>query len=254
MRFGRVVGHIVFISTVSVYADWPHEPLSESSEVLSAPPDAGPDFGDNTEDGPTQYGYQKSGCEAAVRLVFEDDCTVLRPGVVLGPREYVGRLPWWLRRTSEGGQVVAPGLPERAIQPVDVRDLAAFALSCAEHRIGSTFNVTAPIGGETFGGLLQACAAATGASPEFVWVPDELLLRMGVRQWSEIPLWRTFPGVWRVDSSRARSAGLASRPLPETVRDTWQWLGTTPSVPDHQRATEIGLAPSREQEILAAVR
>jgi hypothetical protein len=60
-----VADRYVFISTVSVYRDWPVQPLSDDSEVLYCPPDAGPDYGTNTEDGPTRYGYQKSGCEAA---------------------------------------------------------------------------------------------------------------------------------------------------------------------------------------------
>lgn len=124
-----VAGRYVFMSTVSVYRDWPLKPLSERSEVLYCPPDAGPDYGTDTEDGPTRYGYQKSGCEAAAVAAFgADRATILRPGVVLGPREYVGRLPWWLRRVAAGGEMLAPGSPDRTIQPVDVRDLAAFAL------------------------------------------------------------------------------------------------------------------------------
>ena len=148
----------------------------------------------------------------------------LRPGVVLGPREYVGRLPWWLRRVAAGGQVLAPGSPDRSIQPVDVRDLAAFALAAAERNIPGAYNVTAPIGRETFGDMLDACAEVTGSDAVFVWVPDERLLAEGVRQWSEMPLWRTFPGVWQVDPAAAVAAGLTCRQLADTVADTWAWL------------------------------
>ena len=107
-----VAGRYVFMSTVSVYRGWPVEPLSEASEVLYCPPDAGPDYGEDVEDGPTRYGYQKAGCELAVTSTFGPDRSVpLRPGVVLGPREYVGRLPWWLNRVAAGGRVLAPGIP-----------------------------------------------------------------------------------------------------------------------------------------------
>ena len=100
-----VAARYVFMSTVSVYRGWPVEPLSEASEVLYCPPDAGPGYGEDVEDGPTRYGYQKSGCELAVTSTFGPDRSVLlRPGVVLGPREYVGRLPWWLSRVAAGGQ------------------------------------------------------------------------------------------------------------------------------------------------------
>ncbi|MGI5145980.1 NAD-dependent epimerase/dehydratase family protein [Plantactinospora sp. CA-294935] len=159
-----VAGRYVFMSTVSVYRDWPIEPLTDESALLDCPPDAGQDYGEDTEDGPTRYGYQKVGCESAALLAFGPDrTTILRPGVVLGPREYVGRLPWWLRRVAAGGRVLAPGSPERAIQPVDVRDLAAFVLRTITDGASGTYNVTAPIGGTTFGDLLAACAEVTGS-------------------------------------------------------------------------------------------
>jgi nucleoside-diphosphate-sugar epimerase len=249
-----VTGRYVFLSTVSVYRGWPVEPLSEGSEVLYCPPDAGPEYGEDVEDGPTRYGYQKSGAELAVTQTFgAARSTILRPGVVLGPREYVGRLPWWLRRIAMGGRVLAPGSAERTIQPVDVRDVAAFALNAAERSVPGAYNVAAPVGGETFGGMLRACAEVTRSSAEFVWLRDEQLLACGVRQWSEMPLWRTFPGAWQVDSSAAIAAGLSCRPLAVTVADTWSWLQESDAGLDDERASEIGISPEREREILASV-
>ncbi|SCL17509.1 Nucleoside-diphosphate-sugar epimerase [Micromonospora pallida] len=238
-------GRYVFMSTVSVYHDWPVKPLSEDSDVLYCPPDAGPEYGTDSEDGPTRYGYQKSGCEAAVAALGPDRTTILRPGVVLGPREYVGRLPWWLRRVAAGGRVLGPGSPERGIQPVDARDLAAFTLRTVSDGTSGAFNVCAPVGGATFGELLSACADVTRTAAAFEWVPDGVLLDQGVRQWSELPLWRTFDGVWRVDSSRAHRAGLHCRPIRETVADTWRWMLESGEVNAHDRADEIGLRPGQ---------
>ncbi|MET8140409.1 NAD-dependent epimerase/dehydratase family protein [Sphaerisporangium sp. NPDC005288] len=244
----------LFMSTVSVYADWPLKPLTEESLLLECPPDADESYGVDVEDGPTKYGYQKSGCETAARITFgEDRTTVLRPGVVLGPHEYVGRLPWWLQRIAQGGRVLAPGSPSRTIQPVDVRDVALFALRCIADDISGSFNVTAPIDGDTFEGLLRYCADATGTRPDFAWVPDDILIRKGVRQWSEIPLWRSFPGVWQVDSSSAYAHGLICRPLSATVADTWKWLLRSAGPQVNERSSEIGLDRSREREILASL-
>jgi 2'-hydroxyisoflavone reductase len=249
-----VVSRYLFMSTVSVYRLWPAEPLSELSEVLYCPPDAGPEYGEDTEDGPTMYGYQKAGCESAVTRTFGSDrSTILRPGVVLGPQEYVGRLPWWVRRIARGGNVLAPGAPDRSIQPVDVRDVAAFALRAVEHDLSGTYNVTAPTGRETFGGLLESCAVATHSDAELVWVPDEQLLAHRVRQWSEIPLWRTFPGTWAVDASAAQSRGLSCRPLAATVADTWSWMLTADPAAADERAFELGLSFEKERQILAHV-
>jgi 2'-hydroxyisoflavone reductase len=253
-RLEPLAARYVFMSTVSVYRGWPVEPLSEASEVLYCPPDAGPDYGEDVEDGPTRYGYQKSGCELAVTSTYgADRSALLRPGVILGPREYVGRLPWWLTRVAAGGRVLAPGSPERSIQPVDVRDLADFAIRAAGAPNNGAYNVAAPIGRETFGGMLEACAQTTGSDPEFVWVPDAQLLAQGVRQWSEMPLWRTFPGVWQVSSAAAQAQGLSCRPLAATVRDTWLWMQDAAVQRDDERASEIGISREREQQILARV-
>jgi 2'-hydroxyisoflavone reductase len=253
-RLEPLTRQYLFMSTVSVYRGWPAEPLSERSEVLHCPPDVGPDYGEDVEDGPTRYGYQKSGCELAVMETFgARRSTILRPGVVVGPREYVGRLPWWLRRVADGGKVLAPGSPSRSIQPVDVRDLAAFSVSALESATSGVYNVAAPIGRETFGGMLRACAEATESAAEFVWVSDDQLLAQGVRQWSEIPLWRTFPGVWSVATDAAQNAGLSCRSLAVTVADTWSWMLSANTVFDDERAFELGLSREREQQILAEV-
>lgn len=249
-----VCGRYVFVSTVSVYAGWPVEPLSESAAVLDCPPDADARFGPpDVEDGPTRYGRLKAGCERAVWATFGGDrTTVVRPGVVLGPGEYVGRLPWWLRRIAAGGRVVAPGSPGRAIQPVDVGDVAAFVVNGIVGGAAGAFNITAPVGRETFADLLQACRAATGSDAELIWVPDDRLLALGVRQWSELPLWRTHAGVWQVDSTAALAAGLTCRPLAATVSATWEWLIDSGWNATNERTAEIGLSPERERAILSS--
>ena len=229
-----------------------HGSAVESTEVLYCPASAGPDYGEDVEDGPTQYGYQKSGCELAVTSSFgPENCTILRPGVILGPREYVGRLPWWLRRVAAGGRVLAPGDPARFIQPVDVRDLAAFVLLSISQPVAGTYNITAPQYWETFGQLLQACAEVTGSDAEFTWVSDSELLAAGVRQWSELPLWRTFPGVWAVDSAAAQARGLSCRKVIETAADTWAWMNSGAADFTDQRSAEIGISPDLERRILS---
>ncbi|KAA2261954.1 NAD-dependent epimerase [Solihabitans fulvus] len=247
-----VVERYVLVSTLSAYAGWPIEPLTEDSATLDCAPDAGPNPGHNGDPGPSTYGFGKAGCERAVTSTFgADRVAVLRAGVILGPHDYVGRLSWWLRRVRRGGRVLAPGDPLRGIQPIDVRDVAAFALRCAAGTPG-VFNVTGP-GTETFGDLLDACARVVEppTGTELVWASDEFLVSQGLRQWTELPLWRAYPGTWAVDASRARAAGLVTRSLAETVRDTWEWL-TGDAPVGHERAGELGIMPEREAEVLAA--
>ncbi|MDT8910921.1 NAD-dependent epimerase/dehydratase family protein [Amycolatopsis sp. PS_44_ISF1] len=251
----RVVARYVFVSSVSVYQSWPIEPLTDDSPILEAPADAGPKFGYDGDPGPSVYGFTKAGCERAVAEAFGSARTVaLRPGVILGPREYVGRLPWWLHRVARGGQLLAPGRPDRSIQPVDVRDVAAFAVQASTTDLAGSFNLTAA-GDETMEDLLTACRRTVGSDAQFEWVTDEdWLVSQGIAQWTELPLWRTYAGAWDVDAARARAAGFSARPIAETTEDTWRWLNSGAATVAHERAGEQGIEASKEARVLAAWR
>ncbi|KDA41274.1 NAD-dependent epimerase/dehydratase family protein [Frankia sp. BMG5.23] len=250
---GAQAGRYVFVSTVSVYRDWPASPVDESSPLHPGNPDL---VVEDPRWDAVRYGPHKAGCEAAVRRsVSPDRLLMVRPGVVLGPYEYVGRLPWWLRRMARGGRVLAPAPADRPIQPVDVRDLASFLLDLIGRSASGIFNVAAPTGHATYGRMLDACAAATrdvrGADEiEVVWAEPDWLVEQGVRQWTEIPLWRVQPGTWRLDATRAAAAGLRCRPIEKTVLDTWAWLAAGGAPVRHERQDEHGFDPDRERRLV----
>ncbi|MGQ4436999.1 MULTISPECIES: NAD-dependent epimerase/dehydratase family protein [unclassified Streptomyces] len=247
------VARWVHISTVSVYAGWPHHQLTDESPLLDCPPDADGPYGYTGEDGsPTAYGFQKAGGERAVGQVFGHKAVFLRPGVILGPGEYVGRLPWWLERVKRGGRFIAPAPGQQRIQPVDVRDVAEFALDQAASTASGGFNVTHPVG-TSFEEFLNGCLETTGSTANPVWVEPKVLKEHGVAQWTELPLWRTHAGVWAVDSSRALAAGLNCRPIIETIRDTWRWWAADGRPVNHPRWAEHGIAPEKEAKILASL-
>jgi 2'-hydroxyisoflavone reductase len=154
-----LAGRYAFVSSVNAYQRWPVEPLTEASSVRECAPD---DAGEGTDSGADRYGRPKAGCENAVTSVFADRALLLRPGVILGPGESVGRVAWWLRRMARGGQVPAPGYLGRPIQPVDVRDVAAFTLDALGGGLAGAVNVAAPVGHSTFGEFLGSCATAAG--------------------------------------------------------------------------------------------
>lgn len=243
----------VHISTVSVYQGWPHRPLTDASPVLDCRADADESYGYTGDDGsPTVYGFQKAGGERAVAEAFGDAAVFLRPGVILGPGEYVGRLPWWLTRAKRGGRILAPAPAVQRIQPVDVRDVTAFALDQAASDTSGGYNVTHPEG-ITFADFISECLTVTGGAGKPEWAAPDVLIDHGVVQWTELPLWRTHAGVWSVDSSRAVAAGLRCRPIADTIRDTWAWLASDGRPVDHPRWAEHGIAEEKEAKILASL-
>jgi 2'-hydroxyisoflavone reductase len=221
------IGHYVFVSSCNAYPDWPDKPVDEDSPTH--------------QDG-RGYGEDKA---AAERELPETSAKV-RAGLIVGPHDNVFRLPWWVRRIREGGPVPAPGRPDRELQIIDARDLAAFMLDLAESRTPGAFNGAAPIGQTTMRRLLEAAGDA-----ELRWIPDDKLEEAGVEPWTELPLWlpERYEGTWRIGTAKARAAGLTTRPVQETVDDIATWLESGGEAElDEWRSEHRPAKMSRERE------
>ncbi|HEX6526262.1 MAG TPA: NAD-dependent epimerase/dehydratase family protein, partial [Streptosporangiaceae bacterium] len=81
----RRTGHFGYVSTQSVYAEPMPEGADETVPVVSGDPDSA--------DG-SDYPTAKRGAELAVQRIFGAGALLARPGLILGPYENVGRLPW----------------------------------------------------------------------------------------------------------------------------------------------------------------
>ena len=230
-----------YVSTCSVYRWGTHS--DESSPVVEADPEA------STGD----YAEVKRGSEMGIQATFPE-AVIARAGLILGPHEYVGRLPWWLGRIAEGGRVVAPGRPDRPLQYVDARDLAAFLIDASLAGRTGAVDVISRSGHATTAALLEACVAATGSDAELVWVEEEDLAAAGAEPWTHLPCWvpesGDTTGFLESDTSRAESWGLRCRPVQDTVGDTWNWMQRNGPQPRLAGVAEHGLPREIERALL----
>lgn len=241
-------GRYVYVSSCSVYAWAPPAGYTEDAPLV-----AGASAGAEQSD----YARDKRGGELAVLESFGAERSVLvRSGLILGPYENIGRLPWWLNRMARGGPVLAPGPRDLPLQYVDVRDLAEWIVGAAERGLSGAYNLVAPGGHTTTGGLLDACARATGGRAELRWTDPAVILEAGVEPWTQLPVWVP-PGsdlhdaLHGADVSRALATGLRARPVEETVADTWSWLVQLGGVaPQRSDRPVVGLDPAVEAKLL----
>ncbi|MFF5039565.1 SDR family oxidoreductase [Streptomyces nigra] len=243
-------GRYVYVSSCSVYAWAPPAGYTEEAPLVE---------GAEAGAGQTDYARDKRGGElAAVEGFGADRSLLVRAGLILGPYENVGRLPWWLNRMARGGPVLAPGPRDLPLQYVDVRDLAEWILGAVEAGLSGPYNLMSPQGHSTMGEFLEACAAVAGPDAELRWVDPEVVLAAGIEPWTQLPVWVP-PGsdlhdaLHAADVSPAVAAGLRCRPVAETVADTWRWLqgldGIAPQRPDRSLK---GVDPEVEAKALAA--
>ena len=117
----------------------------------------------------------------------------------------------------------------------------------AEGQSTGVYNATGPGQRLTTSAMLEGIRDATGSDARFVWVSERFLLAAGVKPWEELPLWvpKELAGVLAVDVGRAVGAGLAFRPLTETVGDT---LG--PDAEGPAAELDAGISRERERDLL----
>jgi 2'-hydroxyisoflavone reductase len=246
------VERYVFTSTISVYGEVktgsdenaPTEkyegadPYKETIEAMKA-------------GGYKTYGPLKALSEKEAEKWFPGKTLIIRPGLIVGPRDESDRFTYWPVRIDRAGEVLAPGASDDPVQFIDARDLAEWTIRMAESRETGIYNATGPAKPLGIGGMLDGIKAALKSNATFTWVAEDFLTQQKVEAWSDMPVWTgRESGLARAKIDRALSKGLTFRPLAETARDTLAWFKSLPQ--DRQSHLKAGLSPKRETEVLNA--
>ena len=238
----------VFISSISAYADFSQVGITEDSPLATMPDETVEEITGET------YGPLKVLCEKAVEAEFPGRALIIRPGLIVGPHDPTDRFTYWPFRIAGGGEVLAPEKPQVPVQIIDGRDLAEFTINLIKQKATGAYNATGPDYDLTLGAMLETCKQVSGSDAIFRWASVEFLSQNKVAPWSDMPVWvpdsPEDAGFSKVDISKAIAAGLAFRPLAETVRDTISWAATRPS--DHP--WRAGLTTEREAKLLKLMR
>ena len=235
------VEHYTFISTISVYSDNSIVNMDESGPLARIPE------GETNIYQWQYYGPLKVLDEQAAETAFSGRTLVIRPGLIVGPRDRSDRFTYWPVRIERGGEVLAPGSPSDPVQIIDVRDLAEFTIHAIDARLTGPFNATGPVHPMTIAEMLHGCKAVTGGDATFTWVSAEFLEQEGVRAWMDLPVWvppvGETAGFSTINCRKAIDAGMKTRPLAETVKDTLTWWKTL------SENARNGLAPATQWDV-----
>jgi 2'-hydroxyisoflavone reductase len=243
-------GRYLFVSTLAVFRLDVQRFIDDDSPLVEL------EDPDTEEVGFHTYGGLKLLCERAAEAAFPGRTTVVRPGLLVGPHDTSGRFRYWLLRAAEGGEVLAPGHPDRHWQFVDARDVAAWMVRMLEEGTTGTFAAPGGYKAWTAGQVLDAMREASGSDARFTWADDRFLWEHGVQPWHGLPYWMPpppdpWPDFHRIPVDRAVAAGLSFRPLADTVRDALEWELAHPDRPTEE---PVGITRQHEREVLEAWR
>ena len=212
------VGHYLFISTISVYADGSKPGITEGMPLA---PYKGKDAMAETQatlraDIEGLYGPLKALSEAEAHKQFGERVTIVRPGYIVGPRDETDRFTYWPHRVAQGGEMLVPGDGSDPIQVIDGRDLGEWMIRLAEAGTTGAFNAVGPEKPLTTTAMLKSLERVTGGKPTYTHVSPEFLEQRKV----ELPIWVSddsgpYAGYGAVSHARA-IAGRAHLP---SVRD-----------------------------------
>ncbi len=243
------VKHYCLITTISVYKDHATSHADESYPL-------------GTIDDPTMeeitggsYGPLKALCEQAAEEIMPGRVAHVRPGLIVGPRDYSDRFTYWPVRVQRGGEVMAPGNPTDPSQWIDARDLAAFCVKSVEDKMVGPFNAVGPVTPSNIGEIILGCKAVMETDATFTWVPAEFLEAHSIGAWMQMPVWvpaeGDSKGIMTANIDKAIAAGLKTRPVGDTILDTLNWWNGLPEE-KRNRPMRAGISADKEATTLAA--
>ena len=248
----------VFISSQNAYADVSTPGVTETAplatltstqleEAYAIDRSGEPSYG-------KLYGGLKALCEQTAEEVMPNRVLIIRPGLIVGPHDYTDRFTYWVARIARGGEVLAPGRPDRFVQFIDVRDLTEWIVSMIERKEKGAYYANSVPKTFTMKDVLDECRAVSQSGASFTWASEEFLLQNGVASWSEMPLWLPeeaaphLKGFMFVSPDKAVRAGLKFRSLTDTIGATLNWYQK-----DHHEL-KAGLDPEKEKALLRKLR
>ncbi len=250
------VDRYVFISSQSAYADVSSPGVDEASPLATLTTEQLDQAEAIDASGATSFGALYGGLKAlserAAEEAMPNRVLIIRPGLIVGPYDYSDRFTYWVVRVARGGEVLAPGRPERVVRFIDARDLAEWTIKMVEERATGAYNAIGPVNSLTMKSVLEECKLVSDSDAVFTWVSEAFLRQENVAAWSEMPLWLPeedaprLQGFMFVSTDKAIAAGLSVRPLRETVVDTFHWARTNLS----NATLKAGIDAAREEMLL----
>lgn len=239
----KATNHYTFISTIGVYENFHSLNIHEDYPLAKLEDETNEEINEKT------YGALKAACERIIESYFPNNFLIIRPGLIVGPRDPTNRFAYWPLRVLDGGEILAPGLPTQNLQFIDVRDLAKWIVSMVEGQETGSYNATGPKLPLSFEELLRTCSQISKKDVSFTWVNEDFLIEHGVQDWTELPLWlsykRKMPGFLNVDVKKAIQAGLTFRPLVQTISAIIDW-----EKQNQKDERQIGIDRMKEQNLL----
>jgi 2'-hydroxyisoflavone reductase len=240
----------LFVSTISVY----DPTLASSFAELGITSE--PNW-DALEVTPATYGPLKRACELLLQQHIPEKLCIVRPHFVVGSFDYTQRFNSWIHRLALGGPRAFAGPLSNALQFVDARDHADFALLALERNLHGIFNLARdPL---TWGDLATELERQTQRPLEAVVLSADFMdnfmanfMAKHLPDGDPFPMWIDSSGdaapFVQVPNAAVKATGFEFRTLEQSVQHLLEWNAAQVDFQD--APPKVGLSAEQESLLL----
>lgn len=221
----------LLISTISTYKPYKFnytedselKPVDMSSEKITA----------------ETYGPLKVGCEKVLVDAYGDNAVIIRPGYIVGDRDYTDRFTYWSVMMKYLDRMPIPKANDLLYQFIDVKDLAQFTIHSLEQNLNGAYHVIGPKDPLLYADFIHLCRDIINPGCELVEIEDDWFIRNKKQKGHMFPTYNdNFEGrvLFSGNNQKAIDAGLTFRPLEETIIDAIQWYDENREGPEDIKA------------------
>lgn len=250
------VGQYVFISSISAYAGFSKPDFDETAPVAELSEEQQKQANEIDLKGELtgailgeMYGALKVLCEREAERAMPGRVLTVRSGLIVGAFDPTDRFTYWVMRVAKGGEVLAPGGPDRYVQLIDAKDLSEWIIKMIEQNENGIYHATGKPFDLTMKNMLEEIKSVSESDAAFVWVSEEFQKKEKVENWGDMPLYlpessKEARGFLSANIDKALKTGLSFRPLSETIRETLDWRRAK------KDELKAGISAEREKELL----
>jgi len=209
---GNKTGHYTLVSSSAVYENQQAE-NHEDSTIFA------PITGEDDHLSPANYGALKVACETVAREFAPDSALIVRPVILIGPRDHTHRLYFWAKLIQALGYRLALEGGNNHVQLLDVRDYTGFLADAVKKGIDGIYNIAPP--GRSLNELLDILADCLDIPQTGKRLVTHQELTELVSDTAEIPYFVP-AGSEQFMANMAVNLGLKTRPLQKSVLEIVQ--------------------------------
>lgn len=214
----ETVGKYLLISTISVYEPNQYN-YTETSDLKQI------DMTSEKITGET-YGPLKVGCEKVLKDIYGDNSVIIRPGYIVGDRDYTDRFTYWPLLMKHMEKMIVPKSDELTYQFIDVKDLARFTVLSLEKDLSGAYHIIGPEMRMLYCDFIHLCQEIINPNCELIemeksWFDkNEVILPQAYPTYNDNEEGKI---LFTADNTKAVEAGLTFRPFEETLIDAVEW-------------------------------